>query len=152
MGGGSTTINSEDEEYNARMAEIAEAQQRMAEEYYGYYKSYYQPYEKKQIAANTELLPYETGVQKNALIAGAAALDPAAAMDAASADVAQSYAGVQDSITSSLAKRGVRMDSGQALALQKGTALDRAKAMGAARTGARATVGKSALALIGGSS
>jgi hypothetical protein len=150
MGGGDTQINSEDKEYNARMATIAEAQQGMAEEYYQYYKDYFQPYEKKQIAANTQLLPYETGLQKTALIAGAEALDPQAAMDAASADVAQSYEGAQDSITRNLVRRGQSMGSGQAMQLQKEIALERSKAIGGARTGARQNVSNAALALIGG--
>mgnify|MGYP006971829024 CR=1 FL=1 len=151
MGGsGSTTTNTEDEVYNARMATIAESQQGMAEENYQYYKEYYQPYEKEQIAANRELLPYQKGMQKEALIAGANALDPNMAMDAASADVAQSFAGAQDSMTRNLAKRGVRMDSGQAMQMQKDTALSRAKAVGGARTGARQDIGNKALAYIGG--
>jgi len=149
-GGGTTSTTTVDEAYNARMATIAEAQQKMAQEYYQYYKDYYQPYEKQQIAANQSLLPYQTDVQQKALLAGASALDPDAAMDTAAADVAQSYEGAQDSITRSLAKRGVRMDSGQALQLQKETALERAKAIGGARTGARQNINKYALALLGG--
>lgn len=150
-GSGSTSTTSFDKEYNARMAAIAESQQGMAEEYYKYYQEYYQPYEKQQIAANTQLMPYQTGLQQQALIAGQSALDPNAAMDAASADVAQSYEGAQESISRNLAKRGVRMDSGQALQLQKETALERAKAIGGARTQARMNVGNKALAYLGGS-
>lgn len=149
-GGGSTTINSEDKEYNARMATIAEAQQGMAEEYYQYYKDFYQPYEKQQIAANQQLLPYQTGLQQQALIAGQSALDPNAAMDMASADAAQSFEGAQGSITRSLAKRGVSMDSGQAIEMQKQLGMEKAKAIGGARTQARMSVGKQALGFIGG--
>jgi hypothetical protein len=149
-GGGSTTINSQDEAYNARMAAIAEQQQAMAQEYYGYYKDYYQPYEKEQIAANRGLLPYQTGLQQKALIAGAEALDPNAAMDTAAADVAQSFEGAQDSIARNLSKRGVTMDSGQALQLQKEMTLERTKAIGGARTGARRNISNAALGFIGG--
>ncbi len=151
-GGGETTINSEDEAYNARMATIAEAQQGMAEEYYKYYKESYQPYEKEQIAANRALIPYQTGMQKKALAAGAEALDPNAAMDTAQADVVQSYEGAQTSITQNLAKRGVRMDSGQSMQMQKDMVLDRAKAIGGARTTARRDVGDKALGVLGGGS
>jgi len=151
-GGGGTTINSEDEAYNARMATIAEAQQKMAEEYYSYYKDTYQPYEKEQIAANRALIPYQKKFQTEALTTGLEGLDPEAAMDAAQADVAQSYEGAQDSMTRNLAKRGVRMDSGQALQAQKDTALDRAKAIGGARTMARQNTRDRALAVIGGAS
>lgn len=149
-GGGSTTINSEDTEYNARMATIAESQQQMAQEYYQYYKDYYQPYEKQQIAANQQLLGSQTALQEKALIAGASALDPDAAMDAAAADVAQSYEGAQDSITRNLAKRGQSMGSGQALQLQKEIALERSKAIGGARTGARQNTGRMAMSILGG--
>lgn len=149
-GGGRTTLNSEDTVYNARMATIAEAQQGIAEEQYGYYKDFYQPYEKAQIAANQELMPYQVDIQRKALIAGANALDPSAAMDTASADVAQSYSGVQDSISRNMAKRGLGMDSGQALQMQKDIALERAKAIGGARTQARQTVNQNALRLGGG--
>lgn len=149
-GGGGTTINSQDEAYNARMAAIAEAQQGMAEEYYGFYKDYYQPYEKEQIAANRELVPLQTDLQKTALGVGAQGLDPRAAMDEAQADVAQSYAGAQGSIGRSLGRRGIRMDSGQGLQMQKDLALDRAKAIGGARTQARQNVRDKALGVIGG--
>lgn len=149
-GGGSTTINSEDRAYNARMATIAEAQQEMAEEYYKYYQEYYQPYEKQQIAANKELMPYQVGVQKAALIAGEEAMDPEAAMDAAQADVAQSFAGAQGSMERNLARRGVRMDSNQAAGFQKELALERAKAIGGARTKARQNVANTALGVLGG--
>jgi hypothetical protein len=149
---GSTTINSEDTAYNARMATIAEAQQGMAEEYFQYYKDYYQPYEKDQIAANRTLLPYQQKMQTQALTAGIDALNPETAANEAAADAAQSYEGAQDSITRNLARRGVSMGSGQAAQLQKEIALERAKAIGGARTSARRNVGNQALALIGGAS
>jgi hypothetical protein len=122
----------------------------MAQEQYGFYKDYYQPYEKDQIAANRALMPYQTDLQKQALIMGGQALDPNAAMDTAAADVAQSYEGAQDSIVRNLSKRGVTMDSGQAVQMQKEMALERAKAIGGARTGARQTVQNRALAIGGG--
>jgi hypothetical protein len=62
--GGSTTTNTQDRAYNARMAAISERQQEMAEEYYQYYKDTYQPYETAQINANTELLPTITAQSK----------------------------------------------------------------------------------------
>jgi hypothetical protein len=150
MGSGSSSTTSVDYAYNARMAAIAEQQQAMAGEYYQYYKDYYQPYEKEQMAANRQLLPYQTDLQKQALIMGGQALDPNAAMDTAAADVAQSYEGAQDSIVRNLSKRGVTMDSGQAMQMQKEMALERAKAIGGARTGARRNISNAALGFIGG--
>lgn len=63
-GGGSTTTNTVDYSYNSRMAAIAEQQQAMANEYFDYWKSDYQPYEKAQIKANMELMPGETSLAK----------------------------------------------------------------------------------------
>lgn len=149
-GGGSTTINSEDREYNARMATIAEAQQQMAEEYYQYYQQYYQPYEKEQIAANRQLIPQQVKLQEGALETATTALDPASAMREAEADVAQSFAGAQGSIERNLSRRGVSMDSGQAVGMQKDIALERAKAIGGARTQARQNVSNRAMGILGG--
>ncbi|MFA6717448.1 MAG: hypothetical protein WCS15_00005 [Prevotella sp.] len=59
-GGGST--DAVDEAYNARMATIYEAQEKMAEEYYDYWKDIYKPYETAQVAANTSLIPSETAL------------------------------------------------------------------------------------------
>ena len=147
--GGSTTTTSVDEAYNARMAEIAEAQQAMAEEHYGFYKDYYQPYEKEQISANRELVPLQMGLQKTALGVAKEGLDPGTAMDEAQADVAQSFAGAQGSIGRNLARRGVRMDSGQGAQMQRDLVLGRAKAIGGARTMARQNVRDKALTIGG---
>ncbi len=64
MGGGkgggstSTTTNTYDPVYNARMADIAERQQAMAEDEWNEYKKYFQDYEVSVAQANKELLPY----------------------------------------------------------------------------------------------
>jgi hypothetical protein len=59
-GGGGGDVDSVDEEYNRRMADIYEAQQRMAEEYYDYWGDVYKPMEMEQVAANRQLIPYQT--------------------------------------------------------------------------------------------
>ena len=149
-GGGSTEINSEDEAYNARMATIAESQQGMAQEYYDYYKDVYQPYETEQVEANRALLPYQVDAQKTAYGSVGNALDADQMADTAQGDMVQQFAGAQDAMDRSLSKRGVRMDSGQAIQMQKQTALERAKAVGGARTGARQQAGRNAMQVIGG--
>lgn len=65
-GGQSTnTVTKEiDYEYNRRMAEIAERQQAMAEEYMDFWRDAYKPMEEAQIAANVELMPLETEYAK----------------------------------------------------------------------------------------
>jgi len=65
-GGGGDAV---DEEYNARMATIYESQQGMAEEYFDFWKSDYQPMERKQIAANSELIPYQADLMKQQIAA-----------------------------------------------------------------------------------
>jgi hypothetical protein len=149
-GGGSTTINSEDKEYNARMATIAEAQQGMAEEYYQYYQDVYRPYETEQVSANRELLPYQVDAQKQAYGSLGESLDSGKMADTAQADMVQQFSGAQDAMNRTLNKRGVRMDSGQAMQMQKQTALDRARAVGGARTGARQQAAQNAMQVIGG--
>lgn len=70
--GGGSHVNTQDKEYNARMATIAEAQQVMAQDYYGWYKTNYQPMETAQVAANMEMMPQETAFQKSQAELGAA--------------------------------------------------------------------------------
>ena len=49
-GGGSTTTNTVDYAYNARMAAISERQQAMAEEYFQFWQSDYKPLEREQMS------------------------------------------------------------------------------------------------------
>ena len=149
-GGGSTTINSEDKEYNARMATIAEAQQNMAEEYYDYYQSTYRPYETEQIAANRALVPLQSGAAQTAYGAIGNAMDADQMADTAQGEAELQFAGAQSSINRNLASRGVSMNSGQAASMQKELALEKTKAIGGARTQARMAAGKNAMGYIGG--
>ncbi len=66
-GGGSSTTNTQDKEYNKRMATIAEAQQAMAEEYMDYWRESYKPFETAQTAAQMSLLPGETALAKESV-------------------------------------------------------------------------------------
>jgi len=70
-GGGTTTVQGEvDYEYNRRMAAIAERQQAMAEETYDWmWNNGYMDLETAKIAANLDLLPIQTGLQKEQLAA-----------------------------------------------------------------------------------
>ncbi len=52
--------NNYDEEYNARIATIAEQQQEMSKTYFDFWKSDYKPMEQSQIRANMQLIPRET--------------------------------------------------------------------------------------------
>lgn len=66
-GGGSSTVNSTDPAYDARMATISESQQAMAEDYFNYYKTEYQPLQTAQIEADKQLLPYQTAQAQQSL-------------------------------------------------------------------------------------
>lgn len=60
---GSSSGDDYDKAYNDRMATLAEKQWDEAEDLSGFYKEFYQPMEKAQIAANMEMIPHETGLQ-----------------------------------------------------------------------------------------
>lgn len=67
-GGGSSTTNTVDYEYNARMATLSEEQQEWAREYYNVWEQYHKPYEIAQAQANMSMLPYETDLYKSQII------------------------------------------------------------------------------------
>lgn len=66
-GGGSSTTNTVDYEYNARMAALSEEQQAWAREYFEMWQTHFKPYEIAQAQANMEMLPLETNLYKNQL-------------------------------------------------------------------------------------
>ena len=66
-GGSSTTI---DKDYNRRIAQIAEAQQRLAQEMQGYYRQYGLPTDVLEPAAGARVAPYQTAAQISQLQAG----------------------------------------------------------------------------------
>lgn len=66
-GGGSSTTNTVDYAYNARMAALSEEQQQWAREYFGVWQDYQKPYEIAQAQANLSMLPLETEIYKNQL-------------------------------------------------------------------------------------
>ena len=68
-GGGSSTTNTVDYAYNARMAALSEEQQGWARDYYNMWQQYQKPYEIAQTQANMEMLPLETELYKQQLTA-----------------------------------------------------------------------------------
>lgn len=64
---GSSTTNTVDYAYNARMATLSEEQQEWAREYFGVWQNYQKPYEIAQAQANMEMLPKETNLYGNQL-------------------------------------------------------------------------------------
>lgn len=74
-GGGSSTTNTVDYGYNARMATLSEEQQEWAREYFGVWQNYQKPYEIAQAQANLQMLPLETGLYGKQLEAANALMD-----------------------------------------------------------------------------
>jgi len=66
-GSTTTTTNNYDPVASAKMADIAERQQSMAEEQWDMYKDYFQDYEIEVAKANRDLLPYMTDATKEEL-------------------------------------------------------------------------------------
>ncbi|BDQ36297.1 hypothetical protein SYK_06570 [Pseudodesulfovibrio nedwellii] len=64
-GGGSTTTNSIDYEYNKRMASVAEEELEMGRGYYDFWMENNADFEKAKIASNMELMPLQTGLEKS---------------------------------------------------------------------------------------
>lgn len=67
MGGGGSEVNSVDYGYNARMADIAEAQQGWAKEYFDMWQTDFKPYESAQAKTNYENLPLENSLYRDQL-------------------------------------------------------------------------------------
>ncbi|WP_031485687.1 hypothetical protein [Maridesulfovibrio frigidus] len=160
-GGGSDSI---DEKYNDRMATIYEAQQGMAEDYFDFWKSDYQPMEKEQIAANRKLIPHQTALAEEQITSSRELLplqteaskkqlnvrqdfmdeaqkgvDVNSRVSQAEADVKQGYglAGMQ--AQRNYSRTGQNVNSGHFAGMQKDLALSQAKSVAGARTKARRT-------------
>lgn len=165
-GGGGTTINSIDEAYNARMAAISEAQQGMAEEYFDFWKTEYQPYESAMLQANRGLIPQEVELRGEQLkseiglmpmrteamraqlggapqaieqMYGESDVDIGDRMGQAQADVTQQFGKAQGQMERSLGRMGVTPGSGRSIGMQKDLALGQARGIAGARTTARRT-------------
>lgn len=161
MGGGktstSTTTYNYDPVASQKAAEVAERQQAMAEEQWEYYKRVFQPYEQELMAANRSLLPGQVAYSaattqerlrdiERARPAVEKFYDMAIqgvqpryqeVMGAAQADIAQGFDASTQALKRELARMGVDPNSGALISALKDTALQRAKAIGSARTQAR---------------
>lgn len=66
-GGSKSSSTSVDKKYNARMARIAEKQQKMSEQYFDFWNKHERPYEAAKLKANRRLLGLETRVARDEL-------------------------------------------------------------------------------------
>lgn len=154
-GGGGSTVNSVDYDYNARMATLSEEQQGWAREYFGMWQQYYKPYEIAQAQANLELLPLETNLYKNQLTAATQLLpqqteaaqkflsastqgvDVNERMALATADTANAWKDVNATTARAAARMGVNPNSGRFQGIQATLDTQKATQLAGARTQAR---------------
>lgn len=153
-GGGTNTVSTGDTAYNARMATIAEAQQKMAGDYEQFWEDTYKPMEVEQVAANRQLipeqtklslaqmaaekqlLPQQTEAKEKLLAMGMEGVNGDQAAREASSAVAQQFAGVEGASLRELSRRGM-LTPGQAAVDLENLGIERAKASASAQTGAR---------------
>ena len=154
-GGGS--VDSVDEEYNARMATLSEEQQDWAREYFQMWQQDFKPYESAQVKANMEMLPLETSLYKTQLEganqlaplqtaaakqfleASAKGVDINERMALATADTAGAWKNVESEKARASARMGINPNSGRFQGI--GAALDTQKAAQLAGTRTAARVG-----------
>ncbi|WP_165069481.1 hypothetical protein [Desulfovibrio sp. ZJ200] len=154
-GGGSSTTNTVDYAYNARMAALSEEQQAWAREYFTLWQTYQKPYEIAQAQANLAMLPLETDIYKQQLTAAkeilpqqseatkqfmTAALDGVDVnerMALATADTANAWKDVQAATARANARLGVNPNSGRFQGIAAALDTQKAAQLAGARTQAR---------------
>lgn len=154
-GGGSSTTNTVDYAYNARMATLSEEQQGWARDYYNMWQQYQKPYEIAQTQANMELLPLETNLYKNQLTAATQLLpqqteaaqkfltastqgvDVNERMALATADTANAWKDANAATARAAARMGVNPNSGRFQGIQATMDTQKAAQLAGARTQAR---------------
>lgn len=154
-GGGSSTTNTVDYEYNARMAALSEEQQAWAREYFEMWRTHFKPYEIAQAQANMEMLPLETNLYKNQLQAATQLLpqqteaaqkfleastsgvDINERMALAIADASSAWKDVQGQTLRANARMGVNPNSGRFQGVNAALDTQKAAQLAGARTQAR---------------
>ena len=110
--GGSSTTNTQDTEYNARMATIAEQQQAMAQQYFDFWQSDYKPLETDQIAANREMIAQAKPVRDKFIDESLSGVNEEAMAGTARADAEQAMTTADQGATRNLSRLGLNPDSG----------------------------------------
>jgi hypothetical protein len=164
-GGGSstsTTVNTPDYAYNARMATVAEKEQNIADEYFKFYESYYQPMEKEQIASNRALIPAQTETELQKLNTAQGILgnireetqlakpvmaeyykqalkgiNPEEKVQQARADIASSFADEEAGLRREAGRLGIDPNSNRFMGAMANRGIEKAKAIGTASNQAR---------------
>jgi len=153
MGGGDDTTTTEtkvDKKARTRFRKISD-------EAWNHYKSVFMPYEAEMVGASRELMPYavdagkasleqivknieageEAGIPEAFYSEAIEGLDIEGAMGEAQTNVESAFKNVQPSMERDLMRKGALPGSGITADMVRQNAIDRAKAISAARTGAR---------------
>lgn len=127
-GGGSSTTNTQDTVYNARMATIAEQQQAMAQEYFDFWKSDYKTLEQRQIQANIEMIDEAKPVREKFIAESLNGVDTETLAATARADAQAGASQAEQATARGLSRYGLNPDSGAF-----GEAMGSAAALGRSR-------------------
>jgi len=140
-GGGSSTTNTVDKEYNSRMATLSEEQQDWAREYFNFWQGEQKPLESAQIASDLAEVEARQPVISNFYQQSLDGVDVEARADRAGADVQHTYDAAKGQMVRDTSRLGINPNSGKmATAMTSSSNLmakDRASAMNTARTDAQ---------------
>jgi hypothetical protein len=138
-GGGSSTTNTVDYEYNSRMATIAEEQQAMAQEYFDFWQSDYKPMEQEMIAANRDLIEQGKPVRDAFIQQSLDGVDPESVASLARSDAESALTAAESDTARNLARYGLNPGSGAFQdSLGQQAALNRARTVSQAANSTRA--------------
>ena len=144
-----------DKKYNRRMANVAERQQNIADQYFKFWETTQKPYEMAQVKANVELMPFEVEQRKVGLQTRTEEMQKAApvveeyykqALEGvdigeetarARADVTQGLHEVEGEMERHMGRLGIDPTSPAYMERMKTSGMEKAKAVGGAMSAAR---------------
>lgn len=140
-GGGSSTTNTVDYAYNARMATLSEEQQDWAREYYNFWQSDQRPLEEAMIKSDLAEVEARQPVISEFYEQSLNGVDPEARAASAGADVSHSYDNMNQQLVRQSSRLGIDPTSGKMASamttMGNQKAKDQASAMNTARTAAQ---------------
>lgn len=136
-GGGSSTTNTVDYEYNARMATLSEEQQDWARDYFNFWKAEQKPLESAMIASDLAEVGARQPVISEFYQQSLDGKDPAAAAARAGADVTQSYSNMNDQLLRQSSRLGINPSSGKMATAMATLGNEQAKTAASAMNAAR---------------
>lgn len=135
--GEAETTHTYDPIASAKLAQIAERQQLMAEEQWDMYKEFFQDYEIAAAESNKALLPFITEASKKFMTQAIEGVDIGERMDEAEAEVVGAFDKVPGTMRRAAAQYGIDPSSRRFMTDIKRMGIDEAKAIAGARTKAK---------------